>query len=356
MGGDIAVDRHMHDRPGRAARMLWVVAAVLTVAMGALVLSVWSSGFGSWWGIDGARNLEVARIWLNGGDPYSVTGFLYAPLAFILTAPWTLVREDVALTGWFVLRLLVVIGSTWYATRGMPPAVRALATVVVSACVPVLSEFVLGNVTIPIAAAMLPILYRRDRLSGIPFAVVFAAAPKPLLIPFLLWVLVHRRKMVAPMVISGLAVTAIATAIAGPNRLYGFLRVMADGGRISLSFAGNDGLTAYAPGWLIITAGVVAAALASYALWRADEATAAVVVTLAGLFLTPYVGANLPIIVLPPLSLYARCHPLRGSIVAAACALIPFNLPLFAGFALVAGSLPHAKRDPTAREAPATWL
>lgn len=50
MGGDVSADRAMHDGPGRAANVLCVVGAVLTVAMGALVISNWSSGFGSWWG------------------------------------------------------------------------------------------------------------------------------------------------------------------------------------------------------------------------------------------------------------------------------------------------------------------
>lgn len=324
----------------RSFAILWAVVAVAAVAMALVLFIGWLPAWGEWWGLDGARVLAVARTWLDGGDPYYSSGYLYTPLAFLLAVPWTGLPDDVALGGWFVLRVVVVAGATLYATRGMPSVVRAIATAVALVCVPVLAEYIVGNVTILLAAAMLPVIYGRHRLSGVPFAIAFAAAPKPLMVAFLGWVLVHRRPMVVPMLAGGLAATAIATVIAGPANLVAWLGTLTSFGGGSLDFMGNTGLTASAPGWFVVVASLATAALVIFSLARADESTSLVVATVAGLILTPYSGSNLAVIVLPALSLYARSHPGHAAIVAAAIVALPFGLPLFAAFGLVVASLP----------------
>lgn len=320
--------------------ILWVVVAIAAVAMAFVLFIGWLPGWGEWWGLDGARVLAVARTWLHGGDPYASRGYLYTPLAFLLAVPWTGLPDDVALGGWFVLRVVVVAGAALYATRGMSPAVRTTVTAVALVCVPVLAEYIVGNVTILLAAAMLPVIYGRHRLSGVPFAIAFAAAPKPLMVAFLGWVLVHRRPMVVPMLAGGLAVTAISTVVAGPANLVAWLETLTRFGGGSFDFAGNTGLTASAPGWFVVTASLATAALVVFSLARADESTSLVVATVAGLIVTPYSGSNLAVIVLPALSLYARHHPGHAALVAAAIVALPFGLPLFAAFGLVVASLP----------------
>jgi hypothetical protein len=324
----------------RSFAILWAVVAVAAVAMALILFIGWLPAWGEWWGLDGARVLAVARTWLDGGDPYYSRGYLYTPLAFLLAVPWTGLPDDVALGGWFVLRVVVVAGAALYATRGMSSAVRAIATAVALVCVPVLAEYIVGNVTILLAAAMLPVIYGRHRLSGVPFAIAFVAAPKPLMVAFLGWVLIHRRPMVVPMLAGGLAATAIATVIAGPANLVAWLGTVTSFGGGSLDFMGNTGLTASAPGWFVVVASIATAAFVVFSLARADESTSLVVATVAGLILTPYSGSNLAVIVLPALSLYARHHPGHAAIVAAAIVALPFGLPLFAAFGLVVASLP----------------
>lgn len=324
----------------RSFAILWAVVAVAAVAMALVLFIGWLPAWGEWWGLDGARVLAVARTWLAGGDPYASGGFLYTPLAFLLAVPWTGLPDDVALGGWFVLRVVVVAGAALYATRGMSPAVRAIATAVALVCVPVLAEYIVGNVTILLAATMLPVIYGRRRLSGVPFAIVFAAAPKPLMLAFLAWVLVHRRPMVVPMLAGGLAAIAVSTVIAGPANLVSWFGTLTRFGGGSLDFPGNTGLTASAPGWFVVVASLTTVALVVFSLARADESTSLVVATVAGLILTPYSGSNLAVIVLPALSLYARSHPGHAALVAATIVALPFGLPLFAAFGLVVASLP----------------
>jgi hypothetical protein len=320
--------------------VLWATVAASAVAVASALLIGSLPGFGEWWGIDGARTIAAAHLWLEGGDPYTIVGFLYPPLGFLLAVPWTLVRPDVALTGWLIVRVLVAGWASWYATRGWPTAVRVAATGVVLVCVPMVGEYLVGNVTILLAAAMVPVIYRPGRLSGVPLAVMFAAVPKPLLIPFFAWVLVRRRPMVVPMIVAALAATALATIVSGPERIGDYLRSLTGFASGRMDFFGNAGITSSMPGWLVAIVSVATVGLVVLLIRRADEETSAVAAAVAGLILTPYSGSNLAVIVLPPLSLYARSRPARAALVAACCVALPFNLPIFAGLALLIVAVP----------------
>lgn len=324
----------------RPVVVLWAIVAVAAVAVACLLLVSSLPGFGTWWGLDGARTLAAARLWLEGGDPYTIVGFLYPPLGFLLAVPWTVVRVDVALAVWLIVRVVVAGWASWYATRGWPTAVRVTATGVVLVCVPVVGEYLVGNVTILLAAAMVPVIYRPGRLSGVPLAVMFAAVPKPLLIPFFAWILVRRRPMVVPMIVAALAATALATLVSGPERIGDYLGSLTGFASGRMDFFGNAGITASMPGWLIAIVSAVTIGLVAYLLVRADEGTSAVAAAIAGLILSPYSGSNLAVIVLPPLSLYARTRPARAALVAACCVALPFDLPVFAGLALLVVAVP----------------
>src|SRR5574340_342618 len=155
---------------------------------------------------------------------------------------------------------------------------------------------------------------------------MFAAVPKPLLVPFVAWVVLRRRPMIGSMVVGALVATAIATAVTGPGRVIDYVRALSAfaGGR--MDFMGNAGVTASLPGWLIVVVSAATIALLVLLLLNADDGTAAVGATIAGLILTPYSGFNLAVVVLPPLSLYARTRPVRAALVALCCVALPFGL------------------------------
>jgi len=169
------------------------------------------------WAADAERNLEAARALLDGSFG-TVVDYLYSPLAAALAVPALAVPTDVAVIAWLAFQLLVLVVATAVATRGMEQPDRFLAGVVVICFLPILYDLELGNLTVVIAASLALVAWTPDRLAtGIPLGLVLATAPKPQLIPVLIWLAVfHRRALVGAIATAGLA-TLAGVAIAGPG-------------------------------------------------------------------------------------------------------------------------------------------
>jgi len=176
---------------GRAATRpaLVALAGFSTVTGVVLILSVAPSA----WAADAHRNLQAARALLDGTFG-TVDGYLYSPLAAALTIPALAVPEGAAVVGWLVLKVAILMIATRVATRGLQPLDRLLVSAAVIAFLPVLYDLELGNVTILVAAAIAMVAWTPDRAAaGIPVGIVLATAPKPQLIPVLVWMAVFRR-------------------------------------------------------------------------------------------------------------------------------------------------------------------
>ncbi len=162
------------------------------------------------WAVDAHRNLGAA-IALQNGTFGSVSDYLYSPLAAALTVPALALPTDVAVVAWLTFKVAVLAVGTAVATRGLSRGARVLLGVVVVGFLPILYDLELGNVTVIVLAALVAIAWTPDRLAtGIPLGLVLATAPKPQLIPVLVWLAVaHRRALV------GALVTAAAATLAG---------------------------------------------------------------------------------------------------------------------------------------------
>jgi hypothetical protein len=122
--------------------------------------------------------LEAARLWLAGGDPYSIVGFLYSPVALIVAIPFVSVGE----WGWVAVEVVALSWLVLDATRSRSLPVRALALLAGVLYLPVAADLLLGNVTITMTAAALLALRSDRRRSGIVFGLALAAVPKPLFV------------------------------------------------------------------------------------------------------------------------------------------------------------------------------
>jgi hypothetical protein len=178
------------------------------------------------WAADAGRNLEAARALLDGSFG-TVVDYLYSPLAAALTTPALVVPTDVAVIAWLAFQLLVLVVATAVATRGMEQPDRLLAGIVVICFLPILYDLELGNVTVVVAASVALVAWAPDRFAtGIPLGLVLATAPKPQLIPVLIWLAVfHRRALVGAVATSGLA-TLTGVAIAGPGAYATWLEIL----------------------------------------------------------------------------------------------------------------------------------
>ena len=149
---------------------------------------------GTAWAADAHRSLLAARSLLDGAFG-TVEGYLYSPLAAALTIPALVVPEGVAIVGWILVKVAILILGATLATRGLRPMDRLLVAAAVIAFLPVLYDLELGNVTIVLAATIAVVAWTPDRATaGIPLGIMLAATPKPQLIPVLIWMAVFRRR------------------------------------------------------------------------------------------------------------------------------------------------------------------
>ncbi len=168
------------------------------------------------WAVDAHRNLAAA-VALQNGTFGSVPDYLYSPLAAALTVPALAVPTDVAVVGWLAVKIALLVIGTAVATRGLASVDRLLLVLAVVGFLPILYDLELGNVTVLVLVAVAAIAWTPDRFAtGIPLGLILATAPKPQLIPVLIWLVVaHRRALIGAVVTAALA-TLAGLAFCGP--------------------------------------------------------------------------------------------------------------------------------------------
>lgn len=157
----------------------WRIIGLASILGGLAVFVSWHPS--TWVSLDLARVAAAGAEWHAGRDPYAVGGFLYAPPMAVVGA---LLSPNVWVA-WAAAELAMAVAL----------APRSVPALLVAVTWPgVLSDVALGNVTVVlVVAAMLAM--RHDRLAaGVPLGVALAAAPKPMFLMLLLWLLVHRRR------------------------------------------------------------------------------------------------------------------------------------------------------------------
>ena len=193
-----------------ALRPALAATAIVSVVSG-LVFIVVSEPFS--WAADVHRNLAAARTLVDGtfGTFGTVTDYFYSPLAAALTIPALAVPEPWAVGAWLGIKVAILLAGTAWATRGLEPLDRALAAIAVTGFLPIVHDLELGNVTVIVIAAVALVAWRRDGLMwGVPLGLILATAPKPGLVPVLVWMLVQR-----PRALLGTGVTAAVALIGG---------------------------------------------------------------------------------------------------------------------------------------------
>ena len=167
------------------------------------------------WAADAQRNLAAASAALNGSFG-GVPDYLYSPLAAVLTIPALIVPQEVAVALWFAAKLAILLAGTAVATRGLARPDRVLAAIAVVAFLPILYDLELGNVTVLVLAAVALVAWNPDRfITGIPLGLLLATAPKPQLIPVLLWMLLANRKALAGAITTAGVATLAGIAVTG---------------------------------------------------------------------------------------------------------------------------------------------
>jgi hypothetical protein len=300
-------------------------------------------GPNGWFAGDGERTLQAARVWLEGGDPYGVFGFLYTPLALVLEAPLTILGDDLAIKAWLAAGVTLTVGCALHATRQAPWWGRVLAITGVLLFHATVGDYLLANTTMLLVAGMYIVIAGRGARSGLLLGVLIAAFPKPLLLPFILWAIVWRPRAVVGIAGAGLLGTLVGVVAAGPA-LYGtFIETLLRGGDITVRFAGNYGLSLVSTTLAAVVAVFVMIAL-FVVLLRRGEKVGLVWALAGGILVSPYAPmySGMPLLLAMP-AVYSiapglavayaltailceQATPLSATILLLAALLVPYRL------------------------------
>jgi len=284
--------------------------------------------------LDGSRQLAIASVVLGGGDPYSVAGNLYPPPGAYLLAPLSPLGLEAGLWAWFAIKVAIAVACVLDATRGRPSWIRLLALGFVGTFLGVQDDLFLGNVSILLAAAIYLAVSRDRPWAAVPLGVALALVAKPFLVPVVLWFVVYRRRSAVTLIGAAIVVTLAAAVLMGPGVYRDYIDALRAATGIDLSY--GQGLAGQAPG-LLIPASIVVGLLYLGLLWKSrDESSVLLWSLLVGLVAAPYVVPYSVVPVLAGIPLFARSHPTRTLVLAAAAApLLPFSIMAATAVALV---------------------
>jgi len=253
--------------------------------------------YSGWWGFDGDLVLQAGRRFLDGQSIYADSRFMYTPAAAIIGIAGALVPREFALLAYAAFKVALAVGVTYSLTRG-----SWLSVVAVLTFLPFINDVAPGNFMVPITAGMAIATFGQPRRrSGIFLGVMTAAIPKPLVVPFFLWLLVYRRRAAEGAIATGLLVTLAAAAIAGPGSYVDWLHSLSGGASYIGTWDGNYGVSNYLPS-LAVPIALVVLALTVVVVARADENRSLAWVLAAGILVSPYAGPleALPLLIALP--------------------------------------------------------
>lgn len=277
-----------------------VAIAGVNVAIGVVTVVALADQAGA---VDVRRNLEAARDLVagqSGADP----GYLYSPFAALVTVPLTWLPEWLAIGAWLAIGVVIIVGLVARATPRLPVGDRALVAVAALFFVPVAYDLLLGNVTTLAIAAVALVAWRADRgTNGIVLGLLLAAAPKPGLIPILLWMLLFRRRALAGSLAAGGLATLATVLLVGMGPYVAWIEILREPEYLSSPMAGNLTLLTLPAPWGTVLA-IAAVGLAVLAARRGPwpGLLAAICV---GLLVAPYTiayAAGLLLVAVPPLA------------------------------------------------------
>jgi len=288
------------------------------------------------WSVDGDRNLGAAHALLAGtfGQDH---GYLYSPLAAAITVPAAVgLPYALAVAGWLLSRLGVLLAGVAQQTRGLSNADRILVALAVGSFVPSLHDLLLGNVSILITAVVAFVAWGADGYGrGLPLGLILATVPKPALIAILLWMVVYRRRAFLSAIGSAAVLTLFGVVVIGASAYANWLSVLWHPDYLGTNQAGNLALGAMVPGILAwpLMAGTVVGTLVAL---RRGESPGLIACLCAGLLIAPYTMAYGAVLLLLAVRPLAQASPRATFVLAATGSIgVIIFLPLWVGAILI---------------------
>ncbi len=330
------------DRFGDARRPALLGLAALTVLVGGFAVVRAAPVV---WAADAHRNLAAADALIHGAFG-SVPDYLYSPLAAALTVPALALPTDVAVVAWLALKIAVLLAGTALAMRGLGRIDRILVGAAVLGFLPILYDLELGNVTVMVLAAVCAIAWTPDRVAaGLPLGLIMATAPKPQLVPVLVWLVVAHRRALLGTVATAVVATVVGLALTGPAAYEAWAAALRAPAYLSGGDVINLALWSLPP---LVSIPAAAVSLAAFLIalrrgyWPGLLASICV-----GLLLAPYTliyGAGLLLVVMPA-AVRASPRLVLGLAISAPVALV-LAFPAWVAVVLAAAAFVRAEAWP----------
>ena len=180
--------------------------AIVAVAVG-VALGITPARFFPEWSVDAEHNLDRARALLAGGSLVDAWYF-YTPLAAALAVPATWLPEGAALVLWAAFKVGLLLTALWLAGASWGRVLVACAFL------PLIGDTAIGNVNAVVTATVI----LATQGVGIPLGIVLATVPKPVIVPFFVWLLVHRRRSALSAILTATVLTVGGAALLGASR------------------------------------------------------------------------------------------------------------------------------------------
>jgi hypothetical protein len=265
---------------------LFAVAVMNTITGLGLAATIATANFG----VDSGLYRQCALLLAEGRTDFC--GFLYSPLTALVARPLTWVSPTTAMVAMTLIGVGILLTGVTIETRGQAAIDRVLVAVAALTFAPVVFELLLGQTTLIIAATIYLVARRPDGVwNGIPFGIALALAPKPLLLPVVVWMLVWRRQALTATLLTTLILTGVGIALVGLDQYREWLAVLTGAGTASVAGSlslwerGNFSMWPLNPGTVLLAGAVAATTL--WAIVR-DSSRGFVAALLAGLLLAPY--------------------------------------------------------------------
>lgn len=285
-----ADNRVVAKRTRRRDRQFLFAVAVMNAITGiGLVMAIGAANFG----VDSGGFRTCAILLANGGD---FCGSPYPPLFLLVVRPLTWLSPTAAMVTMTVIGGSILAAGVMLETRGRPSVDRALVAIAAVGFGPIPYELMLGQTTLLICAALYPVARRSDAFrNGVPLGIVLAVAPKPLLLPILVWMVVWRRRALTVVLVIAVMLTGFGLALLGSGQYGEWLGVITGAARESVAGTfslsqrelGNYSLWPLTPATIVLA--VVVAVATAWAILR-DRQRGFVASLFAGLLLAPYSG------------------------------------------------------------------
>jgi len=311
----------------QAARPALVAIVALTALFGVGVAALIAPHV---WSVDANRNLAAARDLLAGRFGID-RGYLYSPLAALLTVPATWLPAGLAIGAWLGAKLAVLAWGVRHESAGLTRIDAVLVGLGTLAFVPTVHDLLLGNVTVLVVAAIAVAAWRRDGwTAGVALGLILATAPKPQLAPVLVWMFVFRPRALRGAVLTAALSTGATIAFLGTGPYLAWIDVLRAPAYLSSPMSGNLAPQALLPPlavpiWALTLAGFIAAL-------RRSETAGFIAALATGLLVAPYTMAYSAMALLLAVRPLALRAPTATAILSAAGSLSV--IVLLPGYAL----------------------